>query len=318
MKDQVVRQQSFHGTVLITGATGFLGRLLVERLSTEGYLVTALGYTSGVSPFNHAVQYEQIDLADATCARKVLTPWRWDAVVNLAGFAPKRPTALPDDYRLLSDHVKINLNVCLTIPPHWSGRFVHISSMSVYGFPQYLPVDENHACKPINVYGAAKTLTEDIVFTLGQKENLDLWVLRLAGLFSETRQTGAIFNFMRAVVQGEPLVISASQPTPWDVLHVADAVEAIVRALRSDFRGPGPINISYGEPVQLETMAELIAQVAQSRSNVQNQTNISHPVFQMDISKARRILNWPPYTLRQRLEQLRIDVISKAGGGNIT
>jgi len=318
MKDQVSSQQSSDETVLVTGATGFLGRLLVERLIAEGYLVTALGYKSAVSPFGRAVQYRQVDLTDATGAGKVLTPWRWGAVVNLAGFAPKRPTFLPDDYRMLSDHVKINLNVCLTIPPHWSGRFIHISGMNVYGCPQYLPVDETHPCRPINVYGAAKALTEEIVFTLGQKENQDLWVLRLPGLFSETRQTGAVFNFVWAAVRGEPLIISASQPTPWDVFHVADAVEAIVRALRSDFRGPGPINVSYGEPVQLELTARLIVEVAQSRSSVRNPSNISHPVFQMDISRARQLLNWPPCTLRQRLEQLCTDIASKVGAGNVT
>lgn len=318
MKEQILSQQCADKTVLVTGATGFLGRLLMERLIAEGYRVTALGHKSGVSPFGRAVEYVQVDLTDVTCARKVLTPWRWGAVVNLAGFAPKRHTVLPDDYQILSDHLKINLNLCLTIPSHWSGRFIHISGMNVYGFPQYMPVDETHPLRPINIYGAAKALTEEIVFTLGQKDNLDLWVLRLPGLFSETRQTGAVFNFVWAAVRGEPLIISASQPTPWDVLHVSDAVEAIIRALSADSRGPGPVNVSYGEAVEIEQIARLIVEITRSKSEVQNPLEVHHPVFQMDISGARRLLNWPPCTLRQRLEQFCIHITSKMGAGNVT
>ncbi len=288
----------------------------MARLSKEGYVVTALGHKSGVSLFNNSVQYQHADLTDFTRAGKILTPWRWDAIVNLAGMAPKKPTVLPDDYQLLSEHVNIGLNVCQAIPSQWPGRFIHISGMNVYGFPEHLPVDESHPCKPINVYGAAKALTEEIVLGFGQKYNLDMWALRMAGLFSETRETGAVFNFMRGAARGEPLVINAPQATPWDILHVDDAVEAIIRALRANNRGPGPINISYGEPVQLELVAGLIIKMAKSKSKVENRSEISHPVFQMDISKAKRLLDWPPYTLKQRLERLYADITSKIIKGN--
>lgn len=303
-----------YSTVLVSGATGFFGQPLVHRLSLKGYQVTALGFTSPNSPFGPEVEYLQVNLTDASCVRQALTPWRWDALVNLAGPVPKRHTVLPDDYQMLSDHVNITLNICTVIPAQWTGRLIHISGMNIYGCPEYLPVPEIHPRRPINVYGAAKALTEEIVLTLTQRENLDCWVLRLPGLFSETRQTGAIYNFMLAAIRGEPLIISAAQPTPWDVLHVADAVEAIVRVLSSDFHSVSPINISYGEAVELEVVARLIVEITQSKSKVQNTSNIRHPVFQMDISRARKLLSWPPYTLRQRLERLGREITGKAGG----
>jgi len=189
--------------------------------------------------------------------------------------------------------------------------------MNVYGFPEYLPVDEAHPCRPIDVYGVAKGLTEEIVTARKQQDNLDCWVLRMPGLFSETRQSGALYNFVQAAVREQPLLISASQPTPWDVLHVTDAAEAIVRVLRSDSHGPGAINVSYGEPVELETIARLIIEITKSRAEVQNPSDIRHPVFQMDISRARQLLNWPPCTLRQRLEQFWGNIASENGGGNV-
>ncbi len=306
-----------YNTVLVTGATGFLGRSLVDRLCAAGYRVTALGFSSPTSPFSPDIEYLQANLMDTDTTKRVLTPWRWDALVHLAGYAPKQPTLLPDDYPLLSGHVSATVNTCLSIPGHWTGRLVHISGMNVYGFPEYLPVDEAHPCRPIDVYGVAKGLTEEIVTARKQQDNLDCWVLRMPGLFSETRQSGALYNFVQAAVREQPLLISASQPTPWDVLHVTDAAEAIVRVLRSDSHGPGAINVSYGEPVELETIARLIIEITKSRAEVQNPSDIRHPVFQMDISRARQLLNWPPCTLRQRLEQFWGNIASENGGGNV-
>ena len=307
-----------YNTVLVTGATGFLGRLLVERLIAEGYLVTAIGYKSGVSPFNPAVEYVQVDLTDFNHARKVLNLWRWNAVINLAGPVAHREETWQESYRLIGSHIAIALNLCLCIPDQWGGRCLHASSMSVYGMPQRQPVDEHHPRLPLDGYGMAKALAEDVFCLWCRRYSSDCWLLRFPGLFSEDRHNGALYHFIRSAHQGNPLIISASKPTPWDVLHVSDAVEAIVRALRADSYGPGPINVSYGEAVEIGAIARLIAKITQSKSDVQNPSNICHPVFQMDISGARRLLNWPPCTLRQRLEQLCIDIASKAGVANVT
>lgn len=290
--------------VLVTGASGFLGTPLVERLVSLGYTVTAVGGRRREFPPVPTAEYLSGDLAEGLSGLTLLAPWCWNAVINLAGPVPKRHTILPEDYRILSDHVNITLNICTAIPAQWSGRFIHISSMNVYGYPQYLPVDETHPYRPINVYGAAKALTDEIVLSLMRRENLDCWALRLPGLFSETRRAGAIYNFLLAAAEGHALVISAAEATPWDILHVDDAVEAIVRALISDERNPGPVNISYGEPVELVAMAEQIVALTGTRASVQNVGGVRHPVFQMNIEKARLLLDWPPITLQARLESM--------------
>jgi UDP-glucose 4-epimerase len=176
--------------------------------------------------------------------------------------------------------------------------------MTVYGFPKRLPVNESHPRKPINVYGAAKVLAEDIVFAAAQTSHLDYWVLRLPGLFSESRRNGALFHFMCAAAEGRPLVVSATQAIPWDILHVEDAVEAITRALVADDRSPGAINIGYGSPVELVAIAEQIAGLAGTGAPADNIGGVQHPTFQMDIGKARSLLDWPPTTLQARIESV--------------
>ncbi len=304
--------------ILVTGATGFLGHLLVDRLVTEGYQVTAIGYQSSVSPFSPAVEYMQVDLTSVNHTKEALKPWRWNAVINLAGPVMRGEETWQESYHLIRSHIAIALNLCLCIPEQWRGHCIHASSMTVYGMPQRQPIDEDHPRLPLDGYGTAKALAEDVFFSWRGCCSSDCWLLRFPGLFSEDRRNGALYNFIRSAYQGNPLVISASEPTPWDILHVSDAAEAIVRALRIDYYDSGPINISYGEAVELEAMARLIVKITQSKSEVQNLNNICHPVFQMDIARARQLLNWPPYTLQQRLEQLCADIASETGARNVT
>jgi len=290
--------------VLVTGATGFLGKPLVERLALHGYTVTAVGRRQAQSPFDVSVEYVRGDLSDATIAMRLFEPWRWDAVINLAGPVPNGDSASDDAYDVLEQHLNIALNVCLALPAMWSGRLIHASSMVVYGIPERLPVDETHPRRPINSYGAAKMLSEDVVLAFARGYSVDCWVLRFPGLFSEVRQSGALFHFMRAAAEGRPLVVSAPQPVPWDVLHAADAIEAIVWSLAVGASHPGVINVSYGCPVELVTIAKQIAARAGADIQVENRTGVRHPLFRMDISKARRLLHWPPTTLEARLDEM--------------
>lgn len=290
--------------VLVTGSSGFLGRPLVERLVEAGSKVTALGMRRKESPFVSIVDYQCVNLADRSSALEFLLPWRWDAVVNLAGPLPPKQTSWTDDCRMLHQHSNIALHICLGIKPLWPGRFIHASSMDVYGYPENLPVDETHPRKPTTAYGMAKCLAEDIVLATAQYKKLDCWLLRLPGLFSETRHAGALYHFMQAAACGRPIVISALEPTPWDILHRDDAVEAIMHALASEERNPGPINISYGCPVELVAVAELIAALGGSRVSVENTYGVRHPVFQMSIEKTCRVFAWPPASLQSRITSL--------------
>lgn len=286
---------------LVTGATGFLGRRLVPMLA-DACTVTAVGRTVTTSPFAPAVELVVADLADPHAAERVLSPWRWDVAVHLAG--PLPPTV--DDWhhhrRVIEEHVRLALALTAAIPRGWHGRVVHASSMSVYGVPEHVPIGEDHPRNPTFAYGLAKVLAEDVLAAAGLG---DLWMLRLPGLFSGERRSGGLFHFMRAAREGRPIRITADRPTPWDVLHVDDAAIATARAVRAPLRNPGAINVGYGEPVEIGNIARRIASYASSPVAIERTSDVTHPVFHMSIAKADEALGgWPPASLDARLRAL--------------
>lgn len=288
--------------VLVTGASGFLGRALVPRLAAAGYRVTALGNTRPDSPFGPEVEYLRGDLARPAEARALLRPWRWDAVANLAGPVSRgmEPVA---GAPALGDHAAIVRALLQALPPGWPGRFVHVSSMTVYGLPEALPVPVSHPLRPLHAYGEAKRLAEAALLE-GPDRPGDAWVLRMPGLFSEERRGGALYHFIRASAAGEALAVVTEDAVPWDVLHVDDGARAVLGALASPARDPGPVNVGYGEVVRVTDVASRLAARGGRGSRVVRRGSVPPPGFALDVSRTAALFPWPPATLDARLEAL--------------
>jgi nucleoside-diphosphate-sugar epimerase len=288
---------------LVTGASGFLGGRLVPRLIDAGMRVTAQVRSPGVAPAGAALVGADVRLGDMTdpgWGEATRRDWRWDDVVHLAGPVSGGVGSMADEARVARAHAQIALALSGAIPPGWGGRLIHASSMTVYGAAPTLPVKETQPLAPAFLYALGKVLAEDVWNASGVS---DMWMLRLPGLFALERRSGALYHFIKAALEGRPIILSAREPTLWDILHVDDAVEAIVRALESPEPFHGAVNVSYGEVVNLGRIAERIAQLT-TQVRVVNATHVQHPDFQLDIAYAKARLGWPPRSLDSRLEEL--------------
>lgn len=282
---------------LVTGAGGFLGRRVVARLLAAGAQVTAHVRTPGQSWAGAEVSVG--DLTALAWGESARQAWRWDAVVHLAGPVSSAAGGFVSEAQTARAHVQLALAVARALPRDWSGRVVHASSMTVYGAAPSLPVQESQPLLPRFPYALGKVLAEDVWRATGHP---DVWILRLPGLFSAERQSGALFHFVRAGLSGRPLHIQAAEPTLWDLLHVDDAAEAIARALASERPFSGAMNVSYGEVIDLERVARRVIELTHPVELV-NDTGLVHPSFQLDIGLAKGRLAWPPTTLDERLRQ---------------
>lgn len=288
--------------VLVTGATGFLGRAVCARL--DRYSEVSAAARGPHAPID-AAEMISVDLTDPDATRRALAPWRWDAVVNLAGPVVKPGMAWADAFRAMSVHLNIAVNVAAAVPAGWAGRFTHASSMAVYGIPAHLPVAETAPRAPVDAYGAGKCFAEDAILARSRETGMDTWILRLPGLFSESRRSGALYRFTRAGLDGTPISILAPAPMPWEVLHVDDAAVAVEKSLASPAISPGAVNIGYGTPMSLTTIAQRVAASARTNVPVERAPFVDHPLFCLDITKARGLFDWPPASLDERLDAFR-------------
>ncbi|MEM2146844.1 MAG: NAD(P)-dependent oxidoreductase [Candidatus Jordarchaeaceae archaeon] len=167
---------------LVTGSNGFIGREVVKQLLVAGKEVTGLGRNLP----KEKIPFIKADLTDAECLKKALSGKSFDCIIHTA--------SLPGDTGNPEQMVKTNVNGCLNILEYARNsrveKFVLTSSISAYGWypatkfipPDYLPVDENHPCRPKDMYSTTKHVQEMLSLTYFHQYGVPVTILRLTAV----------------------------------------------------------------------------------------------------------------------------------------
>ena len=178
------------GKVLVTGASGFVGREVVRQLLEMGTSVTALGRTQP----NEDIPLIQVDLTDASGVQKALGISSFDCIMHLA--------SLPGDTGNPVEMVRVNINALQNLLEYarhvGTERFVQTSSISAYEWypgtkfnpPDCMPVNEEHPCRPKDIYSTTKRMQEELVLTYHNQFDLPTTVLRLTAVVGPHGQGG--------------------------------------------------------------------------------------------------------------------------------
>jgi len=255
------------GTILVTGAAGFLGSHLVERLLDEGDAVTGLDsfddyYDPAVKRRNLAPALArgcalvEGDVRDEALVARVLEGNDFDAVAHLAARPGTRPSlakaALYDDVNARGTLVVLDAARAAGVR-----RFVLASSSSVYGASKETPFREDAPClAPVSPYAASKRAAELYAEVWARLHGMAVTVLRYFTAYGpRQRPEMAIHKFARLIETGEPLPFFGDGTSARDYTYVDDIVAGTVAALRrsGDFR---TCNLGEGA---MTTLAELVA-----------------------------------------------------------
>jgi UDP-glucose 4-epimerase len=229
--------------VLVTGASGFVGRRVVARLAREHEV---FGLSRKPSPASHSIQMD-LSLALEVAA----LPERIDAVVHLAQSEHYR------DFPERADHIyAVNVESTFRLLDYarraGATRFILASSGGVYGYAKDA-LTEAAPLRPPDFYLRSKLLAE--ILLSGYDQFFAGIAVRPFFIYGEgQRPTMFIPRLVRNVLLGRPITLSPPDGLLVNPIHVSDAAGALVSALTADLSGPvniaGPDVLSLGEVVR--------------------------------------------------------------------
>jgi UDP-glucose 4-epimerase len=289
--------------MLVTGAAGFIGSNLVDRLLADGHEVV------GVDDLSRGT------LGNLEAARGS-DRFRWveqdltspDFVGTVADASPEviHHLAAQIDVRIsvadpLSDarlNVLGTIAVCEAARRAGTRKIIHTSSGgSIYGSPSSLPVSEAAAFDPESPYAAGKAAGEIYLGTYRHLYGLDWTALALGNVYGPRQdphgEAGVVAIFATAMLGGRPTKIFGDGSSTRDYVHVDDVVDAFARAIDT---GSGRYNIGTGAETSVRDLHTLVAKACQ----VPDEPVIAEPrpgelqAIALDWSRAERELGWSP------------------------
>lgn len=236
-------------TVLLTGATGFIGKHLVHRLRIIPGLRLILLSRKPMREEHKEVVWVQSSLEQLSHAT-----WREagieyiDFVFHLGAFIPKVQDDANNIKSIYSDNLlgtRFLLESLLPMLP----KIIFASTLDVYAILEDgIPIDETSPIMPISLYGASKFFCEQLVQVYARRYRFPFAILRYGHIFGpgEEAYGKLIPHTIRRLLQGEAPILFGDGSEKRDFLYVSDAVEATLRAAVSELSDLGPINIVRG------------------------------------------------------------------------
>ncbi len=256
--------------ILLTGAAGFIGSNVADRLLELGEQVVGLDnfdayYQPEIKRRNIAAavknpnyQLVEADIVDRDALSEVFAGKKFDAVVHLAARAGVRPSIVdPGPY--ISTNITGTINVLEAGRTGGVTRFVLASSSSVYGLGTPAPFREDAPCdRQVSPYAASKRAMEHFARTWHELYGLDVSCLRYFTVYGpRQRPEMAIHKFARLIERGEPIPVFGDGKSGRDYTYVSDAVDGTLGALYRS-RGYAAYNIGESRVIRL---SELIAMI---------------------------------------------------------
>jgi nucleoside-diphosphate-sugar epimerase len=288
---------SVRARVLITGASGFVGRAVARVLSRRGWSVSGVdraalapeGERTEDAPF---AQFARVDLLDDDALVALPFESRFDAVVHLAAVLPGQATR--------ADLFAVNVGGTSAVLQRFvrsGGHFVLFSTGLVYG-AQPGPFRETMACRPADAYSQSKLAAEALAAAHADAQGVTLSVLRPSVLYGHGAPAGMfIVSLLRSLRRATPFDMTLGEQQR-DFLHVDDAARAVAAVL--DQRADGTYNLASGVSVTIRQAAELGAAIA-GRPELLRLGALSYRAnevfdYRMDASALVRAVGWQPET----------------------
>ncbi len=295
--------------ILITGAAGFIGSHLAERLLSEGHNVTGIDnfdpfYAKEIKINNlkEAREKDNFDFIemDIRDNDKLNTlDGDFDAIAHLAAKAGVRPSII-DPIGYQETNVYGTQNLLEFAKKRDIKQFVYASSSSVYGINPNVPWKEtDFVLDPISPYASSKISGELLGHVYSHIHKIHFIGLRLFTVYGPRQRPDlAIHKFTKLILEGKPIPVYGDGTTRRDYTFVTDVVEALIAALKYKKTNYEIINIGNHKSITLSDLITLIEKTINKKAIIDRLKEQPGDVSQTwaEITKAKNILNWYPQT----------------------
>ncbi|HSA54667.1 MAG TPA: NAD-dependent epimerase/dehydratase family protein [Gemmatimonadaceae bacterium] len=303
-----------HERILVTGAAGFIGSHLVERLLSLGVTVTGVDNFDPFYPAelkraniaralrNPRFELLEVDCADLQGLTRALAGEPYDAIVHLAAKAGVRPS-LRDPAGYLRANVVATQNILDLAVKRDIRRVVFGSSSSVYGNSDAVPFSEaNRADRPVSPYAASKRSAELLCATYNHLYGVSTVALRFFTVYGPRQRPDlAIRKFASLMLRRAEIPLYGDGTTERDYTWIEDVIDGVVAAIRRTSDVPGCfdlINLGGNRTTSLTRLVELLADALNVEPQVVRLPMQPGDVVRTcaDVTKAHQLLGYVPAT----------------------
>jgi nucleoside-diphosphate-sugar epimerase len=298
---------------VVTGAAGFIGSHLCDRLLALGHKV--VGVDSFTDYYARALKeqnlkdlrghpdfaFEELDLVDADLRRVFRGA---NVIYHLAGRPGVRPSWGEQFDSYLRDNVLATQRLLESLKEIPVDRLVFAGSSSVYGDAEMFPTKENALPRPVSPYGVTKLAAEHLTLLYTKNFGLPVVSVRYFTVYGPRQRPDMAFSrFMQALADGEPIEVFGDGEQTREFTYVSDAVEGTIKAATADVVGQ-VVNLGGGSRVTINRVLATLEDISRAKARRKNL-----PAAPGDprhtgasINLARERLGWEPrVSLREGL-----------------
>jgi len=285
--------------ILVTGGAGFIGSHIVDRLISEGYLVSVIDNLSSGNKknLNSKAKFYKTDICSSKISN-IFKKEKPDFVFHFAGHIEARESA-KDPIFDAKTNILGSLNILENCHAYNVKKIIFASSGGeVYGDAFKIPTPELLSPNPISPYGIAKLAVEKYLYSYYKLFKIPYVVLRFGNVYGPRQnpngEAGVIAIFISKILKKETLFIHGDGKQKKDYIFIEDAVNAVIRAFKKDFTGI--VNVG----TQKETsVLEILHKIKKMTNSNIKEKHIPMPAVGfkrgcLSIKKIKKELNWQP------------------------
>lgn len=299
--------------VLITGGAGFIGSFLTKKLLEYGCKVTVLDDFFTGRRENLPLRDKNLKIIEGSvCDKKLVemlvskNPYIFHLAARNIIVSTKNPE---EDFNV---NIGGTLNILMAAKKYKVERILYTSSVSVYGNPKYLPINEEDSINLLSPYAVSKYSGEGYCKAFYESYSVPVTILRYSnvygiGQWSSNPYCGVVAKFFEQAMKSKNLQIHGDGEQTRDFTFVEDVVEATIIAAISPKAEGEVYNVGSGIETSINNLAKFIIEIVSSISKIEyvdrrDIDNIRRRV--LNIEKIRKDLRWvPKTTLKEGLKK---------------